>query len=74
MGMIAMLSEYVGQDVDKLGKAKSLVKRNSKPRVLESGRSNQKKRPFVRPTVRQTKAEAIKAMDRVIQEEIEKMK
>lgn len=45
-----------------------------KARVLESGRSNQKKRPFVRPAVRQTKAEAIKAMDRVIQEEIEKMK
>lgn len=45
-----------------------------KARVLESGRSNQKKRPFVRPAVRQTKAEAIKTMDRVIQEEIEKMK
>ena len=30
------LSEYVGQDVDKLGKAKSLVKRNSKPKYIRA--------------------------------------
>ena len=36
------LSEYVGQDVDKLGKAKSLVKRNSKPKYIRAVKENDK--------------------------------
>ena len=36
------LSEYVGQDVDKLGKAKSLVKRNSKPKYIRYVEENDK--------------------------------
>lgn len=44
-----------------------------KARVLESGRSGQKKRPFVRPAVNATKEDAIKEMSRVIDEETKKI-
>lgn len=44
-----------------------------KARVLESGRSGQSKRPFVRPAVTATKDKVIKKMDEVIDEEIKKM-
>lgn len=43
-----------------------------KARVMESGSSRVKKRPFVRPAVTATKKAAVEAMQRVIDEEIEK--
>lgn len=43
-----------------------------KARVMESGSSKIKKRPFVRPAVSTTKKAAVEAMRRVIDEEIEK--
>lgn len=43
-----------------------------KARVMESGSSKIKKRPFVRPAVNATKRAAVEAMQRVINEEIEK--
>lgn len=41
-----------------------------KARVLESGSSKQRKRPFVRPAVNSTKGAVVKAMNQVIVEEI----
>lgn len=43
-----------------------------KARVMESGSSTIRKRPFVRPAVNAKKNEAIEAMNQVINEEIEK--
>lgn len=43
-----------------------------KARVMESGSSKVKKRPFVRPAVNATKKAAVEAMQKVIDEEIEK--
>lgn len=43
-----------------------------KARVMESGTSKIRKRPFVRPAVNATKKAAIEAMRKVIDEEIEK--
>ena len=43
-----------------------------KARVLESGSSKQKKRPYMRPAVRAKKQEAIKAMGDIIDTEIQK--
>lgn len=43
-----------------------------KARVMESGTSKIRKRPFVRPAVNATKKAAIEAMQKVIDEEIEK--
>lgn len=43
-----------------------------KARVMESGSSTIRKRPFVRPAVNAKKKDAIEAMQRVIDEEIEK--
>lgn len=43
-----------------------------KARVMESGSSTIKKRPFVRPAVAATKQEALAAMGRVVDEEIQK--
>ena len=44
-----------------------------KARVMESGTSTIRKRPFVRPAVNAKKKDAIEAMQRVIDEEIEKI-
>ena len=44
-----------------------------KARAIESGTSFQKKRPFVRPAVRQTKGKAKAEMERVIEEEHKKI-
>jgi HK97 gp10 family phage protein len=44
-----------------------------KARVLESGSSQQKKRPFVRPAVNATKGQVVEKMDQVIEEEIQKL-
>jgi HK97 gp10 family phage protein len=44
-----------------------------KARVLESGSSRQRKRPFVRPAIRSTKAEVIRKMNQIIKESIEKL-
>jgi len=44
-----------------------------KARVMESGSSNQKKKPFVRPAVNRSKDKAIKAMSDKFDEEIKKM-
>lgn len=44
-----------------------------KARVMESGSSKVQKRPFVRPAVNATKAAAQDAMQKVIDEEIEKI-
>lgn len=44
-----------------------------KARVLESGRSGQKKRPFVRPAVNATKDRVNRRMEEVIDEEIKKL-
>lgn len=44
-----------------------------KARVLESGSSKQKKRPFVRPAVNATKNQAKAEMARVIEEEIKRL-
>lgn len=43
-----------------------------KARVMESGSSTIKKRPFVRPAVQATKTKAVRAMGEVVDEEIEK--
>lgn len=43
-----------------------------KARVMESGTSRVRKRPFVRPAVKATEKAAIEAMQKVIDEEIEK--
>lgn len=43
-----------------------------KARVLESGSSQQRKRPFVRPAVTATKQRAQSEMQRVVDEEIKK--
>lgn len=43
-----------------------------KARVMESGSSTIKKRPFVRPAVQATRAKAVKAMGEVIDEETKK--
>lgn len=43
-----------------------------KARVMESGSSKVQKRPFVRPAVNATKKAAVEAMQKVIDEEIEK--
>ena len=44
-----------------------------KARVLESGSSRQKKRPFVRPAINATKKEAIAKIEETIDKEIEKI-
>ena len=44
-----------------------------KARVLESGSSQQKKRPFVRPAINSTKNEIISAMNKVVDDEINKI-
>lgn len=44
-----------------------------KARVMESGSSTIRKRPFVRPAVLAKKKEAVEAMNRVINEEIKKI-
>src|SRR5665648_13168 len=44
-----------------------------KARVLESGRSGQTKKPFVRPAVNMTHDQAVAKMRRVIEEEIKKL-
>ena len=44
-----------------------------KARVLESGSSRQKKRPFVRPALKATKKEAEDAMAKIVDEEIKKI-
>ena len=44
-----------------------------KARVLESGSSKQKKRPFVRPAVNATKKQVVDKMNQVIDEEIKKL-
>lgn len=44
-----------------------------KARVMESGSSRVKKRPFVRPAVTATKKAAVEAMQRVVNEETEKI-
>ena len=43
-----------------------------KARVMESGSSTVQKRPFVRPAINATRADAVAAMQQVIDEEIEK--
>ena len=43
-----------------------------KARVMESGSSTVRKRPFVRPAVNATKKAAVEAMKKVMEEEIEK--
>lgn len=44
-----------------------------KARVLESGSSRQKKRPFVRPAVNKTRKQVVKKMEEVIDKEIKKL-
>lgn len=44
-----------------------------KARVMESGSSKRKARPFVRPAVNATRAKARAAMERVVHEEINKI-
>lgn len=44
-----------------------------KARVIESGTSTQKKKPFVRPAVNATKKRVTKKMEEVIDEEIKKL-
>ena len=44
-----------------------------KARVLESGRSGQTKRPFVRPAVNATKKQVVEKMGQIIEEEINKL-
>lgn len=50
------------------------VPNQMKARVLESGSSKQKKRPFVRPAVTATKKRAIAKMGEVVDQEIKKLK
>jgi HK97 gp10 family phage protein len=51
---------------DKKGVANSL-----KARVMESGKSGQKKKPFIRPAVNRTRKKAIDEMKKKLDEEIE---
>lgn len=44
-----------------------------KARVIESGTSTKKKRPFVAPAVRKTKKQVVKKMEEVIDNEIKKL-
>lgn len=44
-----------------------------KARVLESGSSQQRKRPFVRPAVNATKTQVVEKMGEVITQEIQKL-
>ena len=44
-----------------------------KARVLESGKHNQPKRPFVRPSINKKKKEVVQVMDETINEEIKKL-
>ncbi len=44
-----------------------------KARVLESGSSKQKKRPFVRPAINSTKSAVIKKMDQIIENELKNL-
>ena len=44
-----------------------------KARVLESGTSTKKKKPFVRPAVNKTKGQVVKKMEEVIEQEISKL-
>ncbi len=44
-----------------------------KARVLESGRTGQKKRPFIRPAVNAKKKEATEIMGKVVENEIKKL-
>jgi len=44
-----------------------------KARVLESGSSKQRKKPFVRPAVNATKKQVVEKMGQVIDEEIQKL-
>ena len=44
-----------------------------KARVIESGTSTQKKKPFVRPAVNATKKRVTKKMEEVIEDEIKKL-
>lgn len=44
-----------------------------KARAIESGTSKMQKRPFVRPAVNASKAQAVAAMERVIDEETKKI-
>jgi len=44
-----------------------------KARVIESGKSGQPKKPFVRPAVNKTRKQVVKKMEEVIEEEIRKL-
>lgn len=44
-----------------------------KARVMESGTSNQKKKPFVRPAVNRSKNKALEAMKKVLERELLKL-
>ena len=55
------------------GYDKDGVANQLKARVLESGSSKQKKRPFVRPAVNATKKQVVEKMGQVIDEEIKKL-
>lgn len=44
-----------------------------KARALESGTSNQDKRPFIRPAINKTRRHVIKKMGEVIEDEIKKL-
>ena len=44
-----------------------------KARVIESGTSTKKKRPFVSPAIRKTKKQVVKKMEEVIDNEIKKI-
>ena len=44
-----------------------------KARVIESGKSGQQKKPFVRPAVNKTRKQVVKKMEEVIDEEIKKL-
>lgn len=57
-----------GRDYDSKGVANQL-----KARVLESGSSQQQKRPFVRPAVNATKKQVVEIMNSVVEEEIKKL-
>ena len=55
------------------GYDKKGVPNQVKARVLESGSSRQKKRPFVRPALKATKKKAEDAMAKIVDEEIKKI-
>ena len=44
-----------------------------KARVIESGKSGQPKKPFVRPAVNKTRKQVVKKMEEVIDDEIQKL-